>query len=134
VSKQPTFSLDDYLQHIHEAAALILDYTKGMSKDNFLSDRKTQQAVLMNLMVLGEATALLRNEHPDFVAGHPEVEWSKIRGMRNILAHEYWAINMGIVWETAISKIPMLHGTLTDLIAGRRDNAGRLPRNSNGAG
>ena len=46
MSKQPTFSLDDYLQHIHEAAALILEYTTGMSKDTFLSDRKTQQAVL----------------------------------------------------------------------------------------
>lgn len=133
MSKQPTFSLDDYLQHIHEAAALILEYTTGMSKHTFLSDRKTQQAVLMNLMVLGEAAALLRNEHPDFVASHPEAEWNKIRGMRNILAHEYWAINMGIVWETAFSKIPKLHDTLTNLIAGRKDRAGGLPPISNGA-
>ena len=94
MSKQPKFSLDDYLQHIHEAAALILEYTTGMSKDTFLGDRKTQQAVLMNLMVLGEATALLRNEHPDFVASHPEVEWNKIRGMRNIMAHE--CMSMGL--------------------------------------
>ena len=115
---QPKFSLEDYLQHIREAAALILEYTKGMSKEAFLGDRRTQQAVLMNLMVMGEATALLRNEHPDFVAMHPEVEWNKIRGMRNIMAHEYWSINLGIVWETAASSIPALHETLIKLIAG----------------
>ena len=115
---QPKFSLRDYLQHIHEAAALILEYTKGMSKEAFLGDRRTQQAVLMNLMVMGEATALLRNEYPDFVATHPQVEWNKIRGMRNIMAHEYWTINLGIVWETAVSRIPALHETLTALVTG----------------
>jgi len=120
---QPKFSLEDYLQHIHEAAALILEYTKGMSKNVFLGDRKTQQAVIMNLMVMGEATTLLRNEHPDFVALHPEIEWNKIRGMRNIMAHEYWSINVEIVWETAVSSIPALHETLTNLITGLGDRA-----------
>jgi len=102
---------------------LILDYTKGMSREDFLADRKTQQAVLMNLMVMGEATALLRNEHLDFVETHPEVEWNKIRGMRNIMAHEYWTINLGIVWETVVSKIPMLHETLSGLISVRERKA-----------
>ena len=58
----PKFSRRDYLEHIAEAAGLILEYTRGLSKDGFMNDRKTQQAVLMNFMTIGEAAVLLKNE------------------------------------------------------------------------
>lgn len=66
---------------------MILEYTRGMSKADFLKDRKTQQAVLMNFMTIGEAAVLLKNDHSAFIAEHAEVPWNKMRGMRNILTH-----------------------------------------------
>lgn len=85
MNQPPKFSLHDYLEHIAEAAGLILEYTRGMSKEDFLKDRKTQQAVLMNFMTIGEAAVLLKNDHSAFIAKHAEVPWNKMRGMRNIL-------------------------------------------------
>ena len=124
MSEQPKFSREDYLQHIAEAAALILEYTRGMSKEAFLGDRKTQQAVLMNIMVIGEAAALLRNEHADFLAHHSEIEWEKMRGMRNVTAHKYWSINLDIVWETVARSIPDLHSNMRALIDDASHGAG----------
>ena len=108
MSEQPKFSREEYLEHIAEAAALILEYTTGMSKDDFVKDRKTQQAVLMNIMKIGEVATLLKKEHVAFVAAHPEIEWNKMRGMRNILSHEYWSINLDVVWQTVTKSIPDL--------------------------
>lgn len=91
MSEPPRFSRSDYLQHIHEACALILEYTRGMSKADFLKDRKTQQAVLLNFITIGEAAALLAGEHSAFVASTPQIPWRKMRGMLNVMAHEYWS-------------------------------------------
>lgn len=82
-----------------------------------MNDRKTQQAVLMNFMTIGEAAVLLKNEHSAFIAEHAEIPWNKMRGMRNILTHEYWNINLEVVWETVVANIPDLRskvGTLLD--------------------
>ena len=79
-----------------------------MSKDEFVKDRKTQQAVLMNIMKIGEVATLLKKEHAAFVTAHAEIEWNKMRGMRNILSHEYWSINLDVVWQTVTKSIPDL--------------------------
>ena len=123
MTQPPKFSRHDYLEHIAEAAELILEYTRGLSKENFLKDRKTQQAVLMNLMTIGEAAVLLKNEHSAFIAEHVDIPWDKMRGMRNILTHEYWNINLDVVWETVITNIPDLRSKVGALIgaAGRAD-------------
>jgi len=123
LNQPPKFSLHDYLEHIAEAAGLILEYTRGMSKEDFLEDRKTQQAVLMNFMTIGEAAVLLKNDHSAFIAEHAEVPWNKMRGMRNILTHEYWNINLDVVWETVVTNIPDLRSRVDALIgaAGRAD-------------
>ena len=116
MTQPPKFSRHDYLEHIAEAAELILEYTRGLSKENFLKDRKTQQAVLMNLMTIGEAAVLLKNEHSAFIAEHPEIPWNKMRGMRNVLTHEYWNINLDVVWETIVTNVPDLRSKLGALI------------------
>ena len=62
-----------------EAAALACAYVEGMSKSEFLSDKRTQQAVILNLMLIGEiATGLLR-DHTTFLAEHPETPWREMR-------------------------------------------------------
>jgi uncharacterized protein with HEPN domain len=83
----PAVRLADYVDHITDSAAQACAYVTGMDKAAFLADRRTQQAVILNLMILGEAAARLLAEHPDFVAQHPQVPWRNIKGMRNRIAH-----------------------------------------------
>lgn len=98
----------DYLEHILEALRLARGYTEGLGKADFLDDRKTQQAVILNLLVVGEAATRLTECAPELVAAHPEVEWKAIRGMRNRLAHGYFDVNLDVVWDTVQIAVPEL--------------------------
>jgi uncharacterized protein with HEPN domain len=90
--------LADYLDHIRQAA----------SEDAFFADRRTQQAVIMSLIIIGEAATKLMDGHADFAQAHPEVPWRSMRGMRNRIAHGYSDINLDVVWETVQSALPEL--------------------------
>jgi len=79
-----------------------------MSKDSFLRDRRTQQAVVLNLMVIGEAAARITTEHKEFAVAHSQIPWAQMRGMRNRMAHGYFAIDLNIVWDTLQSSLPNL--------------------------
>jgi uncharacterized protein with HEPN domain len=61
----------DYLEHMVEAITLARSFTDGMAKPDFLADRRTQQAVILNLIVLGEAASKIALEYPGFTAAHP---------------------------------------------------------------
>ena len=76
----------DYLGHMLDAIKLSRGYTRDLSKDEFIADRKTQQAVILNMVVIGEAATKLIDHDPTFAAQHPQIPWQKIRGMRNRLA------------------------------------------------
>ena len=99
---------NDYLDHMLEAIGLIRSYVEGLSKKDFLADKRTQQAVILNIVVIGEAATKLADEYPEFVARYPEVQWKSMRGMRNRMAHGYFDINMDIVWDTIRQSIPVL--------------------------
>lgn len=90
----------DYLGHMLDALRLARGYTENQKKEDFLEDRKTQQAVILNILIIGEAATKVSNEHPEFVSKHPDFPWQQIRGMRNRMAHGYFEINLDIVWET----------------------------------
>lgn len=98
----------DYLSHMLEAATLAQSYVEGLGKADFLSDKRTQQAVILNIMVIGEAATKLADEYPEFISRFPQVEWKSMRGMRNRLAHGYFDINLDIVWETVKQALPQL--------------------------
>lgn len=98
----------DYLEHILDAIRLARSYIEGLSKDDFLADRKTQQAVILNVVVIGEAATQLANEYPAFVDQNTELPWKQMRGMRNRMAHGYFEINMNIVWDTVQDAFPTL--------------------------
>jgi uncharacterized protein with HEPN domain len=91
-----------------EALQLVRGYTEGLSKVDFLNDRKTQQAVILNIQVVGEAATRLAECAPELVAHHPEVDWKGMRGMRNRLAHGYFEINLDLVWDTVQLSLPAL--------------------------
>lgn len=117
MSEPPRFTRSDYLQHIREACALILEYTRRTSKADFLRDRRRQQAVLLNSITIGEAATLLASERAAFVTSASEIPWHKMRGMRNVMAHEYWSVNVDVVWETIATSIPDPNSGIAELLS-----------------
>jgi uncharacterized protein with HEPN domain len=67
-----------------------------------------QQAVIMSLVIIGEAATKLMDSEPGFIAEHPEVPWRSMRGMRNRMAHGYFDINLDVVWDTLQTALPEL--------------------------
>jgi uncharacterized protein with HEPN domain len=105
--------LCDILDHILEAARQACSYVEGMNKEQFLADKRTQQAVTMNLVIIGEAATKLLQEYGDFINRHPGVSWRHMKGMRNRLAHGYFAIDLDVVWETVQTALPELREQLS---------------------
>lgn len=100
--------LPDYLDHMVDAVLSAAQYVSGMDKAAFFADRRTQQAVLMNIVILGEASAKVLAEHALFAEQQPGIPWRAIRAMRNRVAHGYFEINLDLVWETVTVALPDL--------------------------
>ena len=107
--------LADYIEHILEASRLALSYVEGMDVSGFLVDKRTQQAVILNILVIGEAATKIANEYPEFIGRHPEVPWKSMKGMRNRIAHGYFDINLDIVWNTVQTALPPLTAQIQQL-------------------
>ena len=110
--------LPDYVDHIQQAAADVCSFVQGLAKDDFLADKRTQQAVIMSLMIIGEAATKAMEGYAAFTQAHPEVPWRNMRGMRNRMAHGYFDIDLHVVWETTQEWVPEL---LKQLPAVRQD-------------
>ena len=102
-----------YLDDILDAIDRISEYVEGMDDDAFISDRKTQDAVIRNLEIIGEAS---RNLSDELKAQSNEIEWTKIIGFRNILAHEYFGVSIPIVWDIVQNKLGPLREVCTKLL------------------
>lgn len=100
MSRGDPLRVRDYLEHIAEAIANIVDYTAGMDAAAYLTDRKTQDAVVRNFEVIGEACNNVVRHHSEFAASHAKIPWNFAYEMRNALAHGYFKIDQGIVWRT----------------------------------
>ncbi len=100
--------LPDYLQHIQQAAADATSFVAGMSRDEFLADKRTQQAVIMSIIVLGEAASKVMDLHAEFANANAQIPWRAMRGMRNRIAHGYFDINLDLVWDTVQTALPSL--------------------------
>lgn len=96
------------LAHMLQSARLACSYIDGMSKADFLADTRTQQAVVMNMVIIGEAAARLMLDHPVFARQHPDIPWRSMKGMRNRIAHGYFEIDFEIVWDTVRTSLPDL--------------------------
>ncbi len=100
--------LPDYLDHIQQAAADARSFVEGLAKDDFLTDKRTQQAVIMSLVIIGEAATKVMDGYTEFTEAHPEVPWRSMRNMRNRMAHGYFDINLDVVWDTVQEWLPEL--------------------------
>lgn len=103
-----TNRLPDYLGHIQQAAFDACIFVEGLALADFLEDKRTQQAVIMCLVVIGEAVSKVMIEYADFAQAHPQVPWRSMRGMRNRIAHGYFDINLEVVWDTVQTALPDL--------------------------
>jgi len=93
-----------YFLHIRDAIDRTSDYTSG-GKEAFFADRKTQDAVVRNLEVIGEA---VKHVSAGLKAAHPDIPWQRIAGMRDKVIHEYFGVNLKIVWEVVERDLPDL--------------------------
>ena len=101
-----------YLHHLEECIDRITEYTRS-GLDSFLDDTMTQDAVLRNLEVIGEA---VKNLSPTLTAAHPEIPWKRIAGLRDILIHHYFGVDLEIVWRVVEDRLPELSRAVADLL------------------
>ncbi|WP_111646655.1 HepT-like ribonuclease domain-containing protein [Paranoxybacillus vitaminiphilus] len=95
------------------SAEKIEKYTKGLSYDDFLDNDLVSDAVIKNILVIGEATKNIPNE---IRQAHPHIEWRKMAGMRDMMIHGYFSINYRIVWDVVQNKIPKLKQHVEQLL------------------
>ena len=115
-----TDRLPDYLDHMLEAATLACSYVQGLTREEFFLDKKTQQAVILNLILIGEEATKVLRDHAPFAQRHPQVPWRSMKGMRNRIAHGYFEIDLDTVWETVRTALPELVAQLPAVQANAR--------------
>ncbi|HLG19080.1 MAG TPA: DUF86 domain-containing protein [Bdellovibrionota bacterium] len=103
-----------YLLHIRDAIHQILTYAKD-GRDFFRGDKKTQDAVIRQFQVLGEATKKLSAQ---FQNSHGEFPWKTMAGMRDKMVHEYFGIDLELVWDVVDKELPNLETKINQLLAG----------------
>ena len=102
--------LDDMVQ----AAERALGYVRGLTYEQFAADPRTVDAVSYAIVVIGEAASALKDLGPKLA---PEVPWADICGMRNRVAHEYFGVDVKVLWETAREDLPSLLAELRAALA-----------------
>jgi uncharacterized protein with HEPN domain len=106
-----------YLHHILDAIEAIEAYTLE-GKQAFLDDRKTQDAVIRNLEIIGEAT---RNIPERLRNDHPSIPWRQAAALRNVLIHQYFGVDLHMVWGVVETELPPIKANLRQLLSDLSD-------------
>lgn len=101
------------LEDIVDAIRKIERYIAGMDVASFAADERTRDAVIWNIALIGEAARLIPS---DIERAYPDIPWARMRGMRNVVIHEYPGVDDGIVWETATRNLPPLIDALLTIL------------------
>jgi len=112
MSKRP---IDLLLNYIRQAIDRIEQYIENLSFDAFSKDRKSVDAVVRNLEIIGEAANRLPDELKE---KYSEVEWHKVVGLRHRIVHEYFGIDLEIVWQILHKDLPELEQKIMQIMSG----------------
>ncbi|MEW5914688.1 MAG: DUF86 domain-containing protein [Thermodesulfobacteriota bacterium] len=104
--------LTDYAADLFEAVSDITEFVSGLTYEQFAADKKTVNAVIRSLEVLGEAAKKMPEE---VKARHPDIPWKQMAGMRDKLIHEYHGVDNEIVWTVATRELPALRQAIERL-------------------
>jgi len=103
-----------FLFDIKTSVDAIRSYVEDMNYDDFIGDRKTYNAVIREFEIIGEAAKHLPS---DLLSKYNEVEWRDIKDFRNLLIHEYFGVDLEIVWNTVCYDIPLLKRLIEKIIS-----------------
>ncbi len=105
--------LSEFLQDILDTITDIEIFTENVEFEAFQANREKVLAVVKSIEILGEAVKKvpddIRNQYPD-------IPWKSIAGMRDVLVHEYWGIDVNIIWATVQEGLPPLKATITEIV------------------
>jgi len=104
----------DYVQDILDSINDAGKFVEGMTFDNFMYDKKTTNAVIRNIEVIGEAT---KNIPETIRKKYPSIPWKKMAGMRDKLIHEYSGVDIETVWKTATEDLFQIRPLIKQLLA-----------------
>ena len=99
---------------ILDAIEKIDRYTDGLDFDSFCEDDKTTDAVIRNIGVIGDA---IRMVPEDIMDRYPDVAWSELWGMRNVVIHQYSSVDLEIVWGTIQNDLPLFKAQMQHILA-----------------
>ncbi len=102
-----------FLQDILESIERIEEYTEGYDFETFTKDRKTVDAVLRNLEIIGEAA---KHIPENIQTQHPEIPWKRVIGLRNVVIHHYFGVDLSIVWVIIKKQLPELKNAVISLL------------------
>ncbi|MDD2702872.1 MAG: DUF86 domain-containing protein [Candidatus Omnitrophica bacterium] len=102
-----------YLDDVLEAAKRIERYAKGMTLAKLKRNTLVFDGIVRNLEIIGEAVKNIPSEIKD---KNPEIEWKKIAGLRDILTHEYFGIDIEVVWDIVKNKLPILRNQVNRIL------------------
>ena len=102
-----------YCQDILESGGAIRSFVQGITFDTFVQDRMRYSAVIREFEIIGEAVGKLPME---LKAGYKDIPWQDIRDFRNLLAHEYFGVDLEIVWNTIHQDLPLLMEAVKDIV------------------
>src|SRR5215211_6583026 len=104
---------DTYMVDILESAKIALNYVAGKSWDEFYEDTQCQDAVLRRIEIIGEAS---RHISPQTRKKYPQIPWRELSMLRNLVIHQYDAVDINQVWDTAQNRLPPLVSELSKIV------------------
>ncbi|MCL5280080.1 MAG: DUF86 domain-containing protein [Planctomycetes bacterium] len=110
-----------YLSHMRDAIAKIERYLAAVDYETFAGNDMMIDAVVRELEIIGEAA---RNLSGPFIEQHPDIPWSRIKRMWNILIHEYFGVSLKVVWDTTHSNLPQLKMFIQNILAEEEQDEG----------
>jgi uncharacterized protein with HEPN domain len=110
------FRAKDYLLHMLEAADRSLEYTAGVTEEQFVANQMLQDAVVRNIEIIGEAANNLLEVGPEFATKYPSIPFAQIYGMRNRVAHGYFAVSSAMIWDSVQVDVPDLRQQIAKVL------------------